>query len=223
MIEKFVLNNSVVFLPANRTIFFIHEPSSENILPPPVSSLLIYLIKNKNIVLSKEKILSECMEKNGLSPSINNLNNYLSILRKTLKPFSLDECIQVIPKVGIKFIVDASSEKDEINNKTSSPLKKILMASLILIIFFLLFVFYSKDSLPRYSYTSHYSSGNCDLLTADVNIEKNEYIENLCTPDKSLFFKEIQKPNENNGFTKIILISVCKKGVTDCENYTYIY
>ncbi|PWC10154.1 hypothetical protein B4923_17110 [Brenneria roseae subsp. americana] len=223
MAEKYFINQTVVFSSINRTICFVDIPSSENILSPPVSNLLIYLIKNNNTVLSKEKILSECMEPNGFSPSINNLNNYLSILRKALRPFSLDESIQVIPKVGIKFLAQISSEENEIINDRPKSSKKIIVGSLALVASFLLLLFYSKESIPRYDYKKNYSLDGCDLLTDGVNIEKNERITKLCNPDSTLFFKEIQSPNENNDFTKIILISTCKKGVTDCENYTYIY
>lgn len=61
--------------------------------------------------------MREALEKHALSPSINNLNNYVSLLRKVLREFDLDDAIVTVPKSGIIFnISDVNVIKSNIKD-----------------------------------------------------------------------------------------------------------
>ncbi|WP_244941700.1 winged helix-turn-helix domain-containing protein [Serratia inhibens] len=69
------------------------------------NELFLLFINNNHISLRRDDILNELWEKRGLSASSNNLNNYVSMLRKALEQCGLVGLITTIPKHG--FIFDA--------------------------------------------------------------------------------------------------------------------
>jgi len=70
------------------------------------SELLLLFVENNSIPLHREFILTELWEKKGLNASSNNLNNYVSMLRKALGQCGCTDVITTIPKHGFIFEAD---------------------------------------------------------------------------------------------------------------------
>lgn len=79
--------------------------------------LLTYLLENADKVISREQLLDNIWEKYGLEPSNNSVNQYISLIRKSLIELGCEEeIIQTIPKVGFfiaKGMVSSSDEKQQ--------------------------------------------------------------------------------------------------------------
>lgn len=97
------INQIIVFDSEDRTLAWQERENEAVSLSIPVSRLLETLILNPGILLSRELLMREALEKHSLSPSINNLNNYVSLLRKALREFDLDGAIVTVPKAGLIF------------------------------------------------------------------------------------------------------------------------
>ncbi|WP_431888776.1 winged helix-turn-helix domain-containing protein [Pectobacterium colocasium] len=99
----YLINDLIIFNEGEGTLTWIERENEAISLSFPVSRLLSLLIENQGVTLSRDFLLKEALEKHALSPSINNLNNYLSLLRKVLREFDLADSIVTIPKLGIVF------------------------------------------------------------------------------------------------------------------------
>ncbi|WP_409309779.1 transcriptional regulator [Pectobacterium sp. B1J-3] len=103
----YLINHLILFNEDDGTLAW-HDRENEAVaLSFPVSRLFCLLIENPGVTLSRDVLLKEALEKNGLCSSINNLNNYLSLLRKALREFDLAESIVTIPKSGLIFNVES--------------------------------------------------------------------------------------------------------------------
>lgn len=102
----YVINCLIVFNTRERTLAWQTREKEAILLSIPVARLLETLVENSGTLLSRELLLTEALEKHSLSPSLNNLNNNVSLLRKTLREFDLDEAIVTIPKSGLIFNVE---------------------------------------------------------------------------------------------------------------------
>ncbi|MFT8210725.1 MAG: winged helix-turn-helix domain-containing protein [Symbiopectobacterium sp.] len=99
----YFINQLIVFDSGDRTLAWQARENEAVSLSIPVSRLFETLITNPGTLLSRELLMREALEKHALSPSINNLNNYVSLLRKVLREFDLDDAIVTVPKSGIIF------------------------------------------------------------------------------------------------------------------------
>ena len=77
------------------------------------SRLLSLFIKNNNKLLLRERLLNDVWVDHGLKASNNNLNNYVSGLRKSLAQFGAEEIIVTYPRQGFKFIARNIREANE--------------------------------------------------------------------------------------------------------------
>lgn len=103
----YLINDLIIFNEGEGTLTWIERENEAISLSFPISRLLSLLIENQRVTLSRDFLLKEALEKHALSPSINNLNNYLSLLRKVLREFDLADSIVTIPKLGIVFNVES--------------------------------------------------------------------------------------------------------------------
>lgn len=102
---KYTINEMAVYNPSDGTILSSDNAIGMITLTQVTSELLLLFIKNRGVPISRDAILSELWEKKGLSSSSNNLNNYISILRKALAQCGCPDVITTVPKYG--FIFDA--------------------------------------------------------------------------------------------------------------------
>lgn len=103
----YLINQRIIFNEGDGTLAWRDQNRNTISLSAPLARILITLIENPGVTLSRETLLRETLEKHALSPSINNLNNYISLLRKVLREFDLDDAIVTIPKTGISFNVNS--------------------------------------------------------------------------------------------------------------------
>ncbi|KHT27061.1 winged helix-turn-helix domain-containing protein [Pectobacterium carotovorum] len=103
----YLINDLIIFNEGDGTLAWIERESEATSLSFPISRLLCLLIENQGVTLSRDFLLKEALEKHALCPSLNNLNNYLSLLRKVLREFDLSDSIVTIPKLGIVFNVNS--------------------------------------------------------------------------------------------------------------------
>lgn len=103
----YLINQTIIFNDGEGTLFWRNCEGEAISLSAPIARILATLIDNLGVTLSRELLLREALEKYSLSPSISNLNNYISLLRKVLRNFGLAEAIVTVPKSGIVFYVDS--------------------------------------------------------------------------------------------------------------------
>lgn len=206
-------------------------------LPLPASRLLDVLLSNYDKVLEREFLLSEVWDKYGLIGSDNNLNQYASILRRTLKSMGVDNIIITVPRVGLRINNDLAITTDEAIKKETKKLnrlnKYIPVIFFILLIVILLFI-NNDNQVPKMKTTKTIHLG-CEInyLTPHNVIETNKLNnevmkilsehKRLCNKYDIIYFDFYH--NENSNDLGRTLLSICVKGVSDeisnCDNFYY--
>jgi DNA-binding winged helix-turn-helix (wHTH) protein len=97
------IDDSVGFEPVSGSLWLISTPDNRITLPRFASQLFEILIAENEKSLSRELLLDIIWHNNGLSASGNNLNNYISIIRRSLSSIGLNNVIITIPKYGFSF------------------------------------------------------------------------------------------------------------------------
>ncbi|MDQ9127093.1 winged helix-turn-helix domain-containing protein [Serratia fonticola] len=97
------IDDRVGFEPVSGLLWLISTPDNRITLPRFASQLLEILIMKNDQSLSREHLLDIIWHNNGLSASSNNLNNYISIIRRSLSSIGLNNVIITIPKYGFSF------------------------------------------------------------------------------------------------------------------------
>ncbi|MGL5699531.1 MAG: winged helix-turn-helix domain-containing protein, partial [Kluyvera sp.] len=95
------------------------EPDSQ--LSITASALLFFFLRNTGVI-SREEVLKKVWDDNGLTSSNSNLNQYLSMLRKTFRHYGIDNIIvtvsrgylQLNPDVVIEALDDTVPEITDI-------------------------------------------------------------------------------------------------------------
>ncbi|UAN45362.1 winged helix-turn-helix domain-containing protein [Serratia sp. JSRIV001] len=126
---KYVINEVIVYNSADGTLLAVDQTMGIITLTRVTSELLLMLLENNNQPLSRDVILSELWEKKGLSSSSNNLNNYVSMLRKALAQCGCIDSITTVPKYGFMFtaevrLITATENTKEIVPTTESEEQK---------------------------------------------------------------------------------------------------
>lgn len=112
---EYIINGVVKYNPLNGTLYVADSGMDMITLTRVTSELLLLLIQNNGVALSRDFILSELWGKRGLSASSNNLNNYVSMLRKALAQCGCPDFITTIPKYGFIFEADIESVAESDN------------------------------------------------------------------------------------------------------------
>jgi DNA-binding winged helix-turn-helix (wHTH) protein len=103
---EYIINNYVSFNSSDGTLFCQDDSIDMITLNRVSNELLLLFIQNIGVPISRDKLLNELWEKKGLSASNNNLNNYVSMLRKALAQCGCPGVISTIPKHGFLFEAD---------------------------------------------------------------------------------------------------------------------
>lgn len=166
----FIINSDIEY--NTESCILRHLPTNESIsLSISSGRLFEMLLHSGGEILPREKLLSEVWDKYGLTGSNSNLNQYLSLLRRTLSGFDCSNFIITVPKEGIKINTDVTievrySEESEIaeepaaydpelNSENTKRVKKSLTSRLIfslislLVFLLLLFGFHFFKDLNR--------------------------------------------------------------------------
>lgn len=101
----YIINDQIAFNSDDCSLS--HTPTQETLsLSISAGRLFERLLNSQGGVLARETLLSEVWDKYGLRGSNSNLNQYLSILRRTLAAYGCDNLIITIPKIGIRLNTD---------------------------------------------------------------------------------------------------------------------
>ncbi|WP_236720703.1 winged helix-turn-helix domain-containing protein [Serratia marcescens] len=106
------------------TLAHIDNASNKTSLLKPSARLLSLFIRNNEKRLLRDRLFNEVWVEHGLKASNNNLNNYVSGLRKSLAQCGVEDIIVTYPRQGFKFsaanIHEVDVEKEEYNKNDDS-------------------------------------------------------------------------------------------------------
>lgn len=222
--DEYIINKKVIFNVQEGLLYQIDDKSRIETLSPPLTNLLHYLISHRDKIFTKESIAEIVLEKNNRSPSTNNINNYLSLLRKSLRNVQIEDAFITIPKVGIRFVADISSYEEVMPpypNKIKSKFFY-LIAIIIIFVSFTFFIFFDKENYLN-GYIILYQDSSCTIYTKKPVPFYLENTSSYCKYGNEIFlFHKKNSPN-NVHFSDRYLIVACQRGGVNCENHTKIY
>ncbi|CAI0927011.1 winged helix-turn-helix domain-containing protein [Serratia entomophila] len=111
----FIINETILYNEKEGTLAQSDNPATKVALLKPTCRLLSMFIRNNNDLLARDKLLNDVWVEHGLKASNNNLNNYISGLRKSLAQFGGEELLVTYPRQGFKFIAGSIREIADTN------------------------------------------------------------------------------------------------------------
>lgn len=105
---EYIIDNTIKYSPLTESLSHISNPEISVSLTPACNRLLIYMISNRGVVLTREAIFSTLWSQYGGTPSNSSLNTYISLIRKAFVNVGVEfEVIKTIPKTGFLFNPDS--------------------------------------------------------------------------------------------------------------------
>ncbi|ROP59347.1 DNA-binding winged helix-turn-helix (wHTH) protein [Enterobacter sp. BIGb0383] len=128
---QYTINNSIIFNSGDGTLQHL-ETNDVVQLPLPAQRLLQIILESECEILTRDFLFREVWDKYGLTGSNSNLNQYLSLLRRSMLAFGCDNFVITIPKIGIKLdeqigIVKTSAQNEpvqRVEHSAPEPAKK---------------------------------------------------------------------------------------------------
>ncbi|HCM9091646.1 TPA: winged helix-turn-helix domain-containing protein [Enterobacter kobei] len=120
------INEHLRYDPLSATLYSPHHHDNTITLSRANNGILLLFVTHNNQLLSRDYILNEIWESHGLDSSNNNLNNNLSLLRKSLAICGCDDIIKTVPKKGLVFSANSIDTLPRENKKITpdNTLKK---------------------------------------------------------------------------------------------------
>ncbi|HCR1909569.1 TPA: winged helix-turn-helix domain-containing protein [Enterobacter kobei] len=115
---QYIINSTIIFESGDGTLR--HRGTDDVVqLPLPAQRLLQLLLESECEILSRDFLFREVWDKYGLTGSNSNLNQYLSLLRRSMSVYGCETFVITIPKVGIKLdehvsIIETTHKKTSI-------------------------------------------------------------------------------------------------------------
>jgi len=194
----FILDKEIYFRPADGAIWGAGAENEKRFLTLASSRLLVFFIEHRGEIVTRDAIFQEVWEQYGLHSSNNTLNQYISLLRRTMTDFGLGpQVIKTIPKTGFIFsrdlsVIAVSEQRDATLPAAHEPLsaRKQYGALALLILFllcaFMLFGLWQSRTfsapLPEFG-KSVVTFTQCDFMPA----ESEEESRLLASSDKLKF------------------------------------
>lgn len=197
---KYLIDRLVVFNTDDGTL---HLPSSEDVirLALPAARLLETFLSSEGRELTREYLLETVWDKHGLHASGNNLNQYVSILRRNLSLLGCHELIITLPKLGFRLNAAISIEILDTGSVSSDPSSSIvtlfghfqrlfLMSSIIitLLIGVAIGFFYYNDANNGET-VLHEQHSECDIY----------YLKDISDDEKKEALRKIMSIMKDNG------------------------
>lgn len=150
---RFIIDREIYFRPADGAIWHVDTEHEKRFLTPASSRLFAYLIEQQGRVLSRDDIFKAVWEDYGLHSSNNTLNQYISLLRRTLTDFGLEaQVIKTIPKAGfllspdITIVREAAAVSFIAKRERSRNIKDLLLLLLTIMVLLLLVGVWRNDN-----------------------------------------------------------------------------
>ena len=105
MKEKYLINNSVYFYPAQQLLVPISERHTQVSLNVPASRCLTLLLEKKGEIVTKYDFSQDVWQSRGQYTSANTLYQNISLIRKALREVGIShDAIHTIPREGFSFL-----------------------------------------------------------------------------------------------------------------------
>lgn len=224
----FDINGNISYDEQAGTLEITNDLSNKILLPKAAARLLSLFVRNNNLLVTRDQLLNDVWEEYGLKASNNNLNNYISGLRKSLSLLGEDDIIVTYPRQGFKFVartiycIDATQEHPDAitlrdgnganNNVKSDSLAirsqyRILMPySLFSILLLVAYFFYNNYTQTRMTQLGQYNS--CYIYTIKDDAKNLEDIKDMiylsghyCNVEANVYYygdMESKKGEENS-------------------------
>jgi DNA-binding winged helix-turn-helix (wHTH) protein len=117
----FIINETILYNEKEGTLAQRDNPATKVALLKPTCRLLSMFIRHNNILLTRDRLLNDVWVDYGLKASNNNLNNYISGLRKSLAQFGGEDLLVTYPRQGFKFVADSIQTKNNSDELGQAP------------------------------------------------------------------------------------------------------
>jgi len=114
---RYIINNNIKYHEDKSELVSLHDHVEPLQLTATLNRLLSALVRNNNLVLSRETLLTQVWEAHGQVASGNNLNNTISILRKMFASLGEEEIIVTLPRQGFMFTAATLKTADSLAEK----------------------------------------------------------------------------------------------------------
>lgn len=184
----FIINSSLIYNPEDASLEHACDLIEKMSLSPVQNRTLFFLVKNKNILVPKELILDEVWGKHGLTPSMHNLNNVISFLRKSFFNYGIESIIETKVREGIIFNADVTeiNKANSLSNSATSDIELEKKPSTSLIFLFSSgFLLLCSIISSVYFYKNNYYLNNTNTTTIGlVGSCKIEFISSYYEVDE---------------------------------------
>ncbi|AXW87093.1 hypothetical protein CKQ53_08930 [Lonsdalea britannica] len=236
----YLINKSVVYTEKDNSLAWVNRSEEAISLSLPVAKLLKMLLINPGVTLSKEYLLTEVLEKNALAPSMNNLNNYISLLRKSLREYDLAELLMTVPKVGIMFntldievtcddsqqsaVVEVSPQHTDVQRiKYRKPLFFVVGGTALVLLLFFRFIL--STDFPYREIFRDAKIVNCQFFYLDDDTISEGFPEKyhyLCKNNVDLYYFSRKIIIPKIATREEIIVISCKKKGKRCSTHVFI-
>ncbi|WP_431626833.1 winged helix-turn-helix domain-containing protein [Enterobacter chengduensis] len=122
---KYIVEDKIVFRPDDGAFWMTEREDEKVILPPIVSRLMALLLEEQGKIMTRDEIMERVWTIDGLEPSGNSLNQYISNIRRHFQNVGLgEEVIKTIPRIGFVLSSEIKIEKDIHRPVISEPLSE---------------------------------------------------------------------------------------------------
>lgn len=236
----YLINKSVVYTEKDNSLAWVNRSEEAVSLSLPVAKLLKTLLINPGVTLSKEYLLTEVLEKNALAPSMNNLNNYISLLRKSLREYDLADLLMTVPKVGIMFdtldievacgdsqqttVEEVPPQRSEVQEiKFKRPLFWVAGGTALVLILF--FTFILSTDFPYREIFRDARIMNCEFFYLDDDTISDGFPEKyhyLCKNNVNLYYFSRKITIPKIATREEVIVISCKKEGKRCSTHVFI-
>ncbi|CAX59311.1 winged helix-turn-helix domain-containing protein [Erwinia billingiae] len=158
---QYTINNTIKYNTYEGSLTLVSTNDTLT-LPLPARRLIELILESEGEILTRDFLFVEVWDKYGLRSSNSNLNQYMSILRRSLVRLGCDNFIVTLPTVGIRLSENVLITKEDvpgiphiINSEDVSELGKSFSFSRkkILSVLLLMLVIISGGLIYKYLYT----------------------------------------------------------------------
>ncbi|MFS2059267.1 winged helix-turn-helix domain-containing protein [Kosakonia cowanii] len=123
----FIIDKEIYFRPADGAIWGAGTENEKRFLTLAGSRLLLFFIEHRGEIVTRDAIFQAVWERYGLHSTNNTLNQYISLLRRTMTDHGLGaQVIKTIPKTGFIFSRDLSvialTEQHDVTPPAPAPI-----------------------------------------------------------------------------------------------------
>lgn len=109
---RYNINASLIYNAADGTLTLPGSDAPDTQLSLTTNALFLFLLENPHII-SREEILKKIWDDNGLTSSSSNLNQYLSMLRKTFRYYGINNIILTVSRGNLQLNPEISVDTIE--------------------------------------------------------------------------------------------------------------